>query len=140
MHPILNLACTEPACEYKTDNTQSLLDHKKEVNERNVCKDCNTITVGTAHKATHEKTVHENEIVIPHLHASKETPAQKKGWVQPKKTFINMKVQKLQTEVDKLNKDGNIYNHLHSIPEITDTKKIRLYPSLSLGRCFFRGV
>ena len=44
--------------------------------------------------------------------------------VQPK-TFINRKVKKLQNEVDKLNKDGNIFNNLHSIPEITDTQKIK---------------
>ena len=85
VHPILNLDCTEPACEYKTENTQSLQDHKKELHERNVCKDCNTITVGSPHKATHEKTTHGNATDIPHLHASKEAPAQKKGWVQPKK-------------------------------------------------------
>ena len=123
MHPILNIDCNEPAFEYKKDNTQSLQDHKKKLHERNVCKDCNTITVGTAQKATHEKTVHGNEIVIPHLHVSKETPAPKKRLGTTKKTFIKRKVKKLQNEVDKLNKDGNIYNNLHNIPEITDTQK-----------------
>ena len=86
-HPILNLACKELACEYKTNNAQSLQDHKKELHERNICKNCNTITIGTAHKENHEKIVHENEIVMPHLHVSKETPAQRKGWVQPKNNF-----------------------------------------------------
>ena len=76
----------------------SLKDHKKELHEWNVCKDCNIITVGTAHKANHEKTVHGNEIVMPHLYVPKETPAQKKGWVQPKKTFINRKIKHLQKD------------------------------------------
>ena len=42
-----------------------------------------------------------------------------------KKTFINRKVKKLQLEVNRLNKDGNIYNNLHNIPEIPDIQKIK---------------
>ena len=29
--------------------------------------------------------------------------------------------------MDELNKDGNLFNHLHSIPEITDTQKIKTH-------------
>ena len=78
VHPILNLVCNDTMCEYKTKNTQAQKDDKKEVHERNVCKDCNTITVGSAHKANHEKTAHGNEADITHLHASTEAPAHKK--------------------------------------------------------------
>ena len=92
------------------------------MHEQNVCKDCNTITVGSAHKATHEKTTHGNVTYIPQLHTSKEAPALQKGWVQPNKTFINRKVEKLQNEVNNLNKDGNIYNNLNNIRDNRRTK------------------
>ena len=34
-------------------------------------------------------------------------------------------MKKLQNEVNKLKKDGIIYNNLNSIPEITDKEKIK---------------
>ena len=49
LHPKLNLVCKE------TRFVQELKDHAKDMHERNVCKDCNTITVGTTHKTNHEK-------------------------------------------------------------------------------------
>ena len=116
--PILNLACKELVCEYKTNNTQSLVDHNREVRERNVCKDCNTITVGTAQKKN------KNGKLVPHRHAPKKTPAQKNRWVQPKQIFINRKIKHLQKEVNILKTDQNLFNHLHNIPEIIDSQKI----------------
>ena len=79
IHPILNLVCKEPTCEYKTNFIQALKDHKKEMHERNVCKDCNTITVSSAQKANHEKTTHGKEAEIKHSHSQTEAPAQKKS-------------------------------------------------------------
>ena len=38
---------------------------------------------------------------------------------------MNRKVKKLQIEVNKINKDGNIYNNLNSISEISNTQKIK---------------
>ena len=110
VHPISNLVCNDTTCEYKTNTIQALKDHKKEMHERNVCKDCNTITVGSAHKANHEKTTHGKEAEITHLHSHTEAPAHKKGMGTTEKTFINRKVKKLQLEVNELNKVGNIYN------------------------------
>ena len=89
------------------------------MHQRNVCTDCNTITVGTAH----EKLTHGNEAEITHLHAQTEAPAhKKKGWIQQKKTFINRKVKKL---INEIKKDGNIYNDLNNIPEKPDIQKIK---------------
>ena len=42
-----------------------------------------------------------------------------------KKTYINRRIKKVQKEVNKLNKDGNIYNNLLNIPEIPDLDKIK---------------
>ena len=118
--------CKESTCDLKTNFIQALKDHTKEMHERNICKECSTITVGTGHKKKHEKTTHGKEREPEHSHLQTEAPVtSKKGWVQPKKTFINRKVKKLQLEVNKLNKDGNIYNNLHNIPEKTDTQKIK---------------
>ena len=57
----------------------------------------------------------------------KELQAPTKVWVQPKKTYINRRVKTIQKEVNKLNKDGNIYNNLLNIPEIPDLDKIKKY-------------
>ena len=43
----------------------------------------------------------------------------------PKKTYINRRIKKLQKEVSELNRDGNIYNNLINIPEIPDLNKIK---------------
>ena len=119
LHPKLNLVCKESPCDFKTKLAQELKDHIKDMHERNVCKECNTITVGTAHKQNHENAVHGTE-TQPHA-------TNKKPWIQPKKTFINRKIKKLQREVSILNKDGNIYNNLLTIPEIPDLEKIKKY-------------
>ena len=44
-----------------------------------------------------------------------------------KKTYINRRVKILQKEVNKLNKDGNIYNNLLDLPETPDLDKIKKY-------------
>ena len=96
--------CKEPTCDFKTKFIQELKDHAKDMHERNVCKDCNTITVGTAHKTNHEKITHGIEGESEHTHPITKPPViSKKGWVQPKKHFINRKIKKLQLEVSKLN-------------------------------------
>ena len=59
LHPKINLTCTR--CDFKTKLIQELKNHTKEMHERNVCKECNTITVGAAHKTNHEKITHEKE-------------------------------------------------------------------------------
>ena len=61
LHPKLNLVCKESSCDFKTKLAQELKDHIKDMHERNVCKECNTITVGTAHKQNHENAVHGTE-------------------------------------------------------------------------------
>ena len=55
-HPILKLNYKDPTCEYKTNNEQSLALHNKELHEKNLCRICNTITVGSPHRKDHEKT------------------------------------------------------------------------------------
>ena len=78
--------CKEPTCDFKTKFIQELKDHTKEMHERNLCKECNTITVGAAHKTNHEKITHEKEREGEHSHPLTKPPAvSKKGWVQPKK-------------------------------------------------------
>ena len=111
------MVCKESTCNFKTNLEQELKDHIKDMHERNACKDCNTITIGTAHKKHHENAIHGIETQPPVIN--------KKPWVQPKKTFINRKIKKLQREVSILNKDGNIYNNLLNIPEIPDLEKIK---------------
>ena len=82
--------CKEPTCEYKTNFIQALKDHNKEMHERNVCKECNTITVGSAHKTNHEKTTHGKDRETAHSQSQTEAPAMnKKGWVQPKKNNLS---------------------------------------------------
>ena len=67
---------------------QALKDYKKEMHERNVCKDCNTITVGSANKTNHEKTTHGKDRETAHSQFQTEAPAlNKKGWVQPPKNL-----------------------------------------------------
>ena len=66
--------------------------HNKELHERNLCKKCETIRVGSAHKEDHEKTVHGIDNTNPTIRPGtqptiKETKAQKKGWIQPKKSL-----------------------------------------------------
>ena len=77
-------------------------------------KVCDKITIGYAQKLHHENSVH-----------GKESHAPAKPWVQPKKTYINRRIKKVQKEVSDLNKDGNIYNNLLNIPEIPDLDKIK---------------
>ena len=109
-------------CDFKTKLIQELKNHTK-MHERNVC---NTITVGTAHKTNHEEITHEKEGEGEHSHPVTKPPAiSKKGWVQPKKHFINRKVKKLQREGNNLNKDSNIFNTLLNIPETPDIQKIK---------------
>ena len=85
LHPKLNLVCKEPMCDFKTKFIQELKDHTKDMHKRNVCKDCNTITVGTAHKTNHEKITHGIGGESEHTHPITQPPViNKKGWVQPK--------------------------------------------------------
>ena len=84
LHPKLNLVCKESTCDFKTKSEQELKDHAKDMHERNVCKDCNTITVGTAHKKNHENAIHGTEAQPPVINTKK--------WLRPKKTFINRKI------------------------------------------------
>ena len=44
---------------------QELKDHTKDMHKRNVCKDCNTITVRTADKKNHENAIHGTEAQPP---------------------------------------------------------------------------
>ena len=44
-----------------------------------------------------------------------------------KQTYINRRVKTIQKEVNKINKDGNIYNNLLNLPEIPDLDKIKKY-------------
>ena len=55
----------------------------------------------------------------------KESNQPAKPWVQPKKTYINRRIKKLQKKVSEVNRDGNIYNNLINIPEIPDLGKIK---------------
>ena len=72
--------CKEPTCDFKTKFIQELKDHTKEMHERNVCKECNTITVGAAHKTNHEKITHGKEREGEHSHPLTKPPAiSKKG-------------------------------------------------------------
>ena len=58
------------------------------MHERNVCKECNTITVGSAHKTNHEKTTHGKNRETENSHPQTEaTAVSKKEWVQPKKNL-----------------------------------------------------
>ena len=89
---LANCGTPYPTCEYKTNNVQSLAAHSKELHEKNLCKICNTITVGSAHRKDNDKTVHGTDTthptIIPRIQPIiKETIAQKKEWVQPPKNF-----------------------------------------------------
>ena len=76
VHPKLNLVCKDLTCNFNTKIEQELKDHTKELHERNICKFCSTITVGTAHKQHHENTIHGKETNPP--------VKNNKPWVQPK--------------------------------------------------------
>ena len=117
IHPILNLVCKESTFDFKTKFIQAIKDH-----ERNVCKECKQITVGTAHKTNHEKIKHGKESLGENSHPLTTCYKQKRVGATKK---INRKVKKLQLEVSKLNKDGNIFNNLLNIPEIPDIQKIK---------------
>ena len=69
--------CKESKCEYKTNFIQALKDHNKEMHERNVCKECNTIVVGSAHNTNHEKTNHGKDRETAHSQSQTEAPVLK---------------------------------------------------------------
>ena len=91
--------------------------HTKDLHEKSLCKLCGTMLVGAAHKQHHENTIHGKETQPP--------VKTNKPWVQPKKTYINRKIKRLQKEVSELNKDGNMYNNLIDMPEIPELDKIK---------------
>ena len=65
------------------------------MHDRNLCKECNIITVGSNHKTNHEKTTYGKNRVTKLSHPQTEAPAlNKKRWVQPKQNVNNRKVEK----------------------------------------------
>ena len=100
-HPILKLKCNTPTCEYGTSNATSLALHTKKLHEKDLCKKFKTITVGSAHKEYHEKTVLGVDITHPTIRqGTQPTIKGKKHTAQ--KHFIKRKLKKLQHDVTKL--------------------------------------